>query len=85
LPEQLTVMDAHRWVDASAWRTAMAEGTLRVDASGLLRFDSAALGALLALRRKAQSEGGLLHIEQAPAALGALARAYGVIDLLPGL
>jgi len=53
-----------------------------VDASGLQRFDSAALAVLLECQRLAQGWGKGFAVRQAPAKLIELARLYGVDSVL---
>ena len=55
-----------------------------VDASGLQQLDSAALAVLLECRRLALEWGKTYTIRQAPDKLVALARLYGVDELLFG-
>ncbi len=59
-------------------------GVVTVDASGLAQLDSAALAVLLECRRLALSWGRALSVRGAPATLVALARLYGVDELLFG-
>jgi phospholipid transport system transporter-binding protein len=54
----------------------------RVDLSRLDPADSAALTVLFALRRRAKSERHKIVFEGVPAGLAALARVYGVEELL---
>jgi phospholipid transport system transporter-binding protein len=54
----------------------------RVDLSGLDLADSAALAVMFALRRRARSEHHKLAFEGVPTGLAALARVYGVEELL---
>jgi phospholipid transport system transporter-binding protein len=54
-----------------------------VDASGLVRFDSAALAMLLEFRRECLALGKQFSIRGLPSRLGDLAALYGVMDLLP--
>ena len=56
-----------------------------VNASGLSRFDSAALAVLLALRREALQLGKTFAIQGLPQRLADLARLYGIAELLPAL
>ena len=53
-----------------------------VDASAVAQFDSSALAVLLALRRTALGAGRQLEVQHLPAGLAAMARLYGVMDLL---
>ncbi len=54
-----------------------------VDATGLSRFDSAALAVLLEFRRESLALGKRFSILGMPARLGDLAALYGIIELLP--
>lgn len=54
-----------------------------VDATGLSRFDSAALAVLLEFRRECLALGKRFSILGMPARLGDLAGLYGIIELLP--
>ena len=56
-----------------------------VDASGLQQLDSAALAVLLECRRLALAWGRDFAVRQAPDELVALARLYGVDELLLGV
>lgn len=53
-----------------------------VDASGLSRFDSAALAVLLEFRRESLAVGKRFSILGLPAPLGDLANLYGIAELL---
>jgi phospholipid transport system transporter-binding protein len=53
-----------------------------VNASGLNRFDSAALAVLLGLRREALQLGKTFTLQGMPQRLGDLARLYGIAGLL---
>jgi len=53
-----------------------------VDASGLSRFDSAALAVLLEFRRETLAMGKRFSIRGLPSRLRDLATLYGIIDLL---
>lgn len=56
-----------------------------VDLSGLVHGDSSALAVLVALRRRAQAEGHVpLSFPGIPPMLDALARVYGVENVLNG-
>ena len=87
LPERLTLDDAPAALAglAQALRGEAGDGlaTAAVDASGLLRFDSAALAVLLECRRLAQAAGQGFAVHGAPPKLAALARLYGLDALLP--
>lgn len=54
-----------------------------VDATGLSRFDSAALAVLLEFRRECLALGKRFSILGLPTRLGDLASLYGIIELLP--
>jgi len=54
-----------------------------VDASGLGKFDSAALAVLLSLRREALALGKSFALKALPQRMGDLARLYGIAELLP--
>ena len=88
LPDKLTLDDAPAALAAlsQALRGEAGGGpatTATVDASGLLRFDSAALAVLLECRRLAQAAGKGFAVHGAPPKLAALARLYGLDALLP--
>lgn len=54
-----------------------------VDATGLSRFDSAALAVLLELRRETLAQGKRFSVRGLPARLADLASLYGIVELLP--
>ena len=85
LPATLTAREAR---DTLAMLTQALAGEpqsgVSVDASGLQQLDSAALAVLLECRRLALAWGKPFSIRQAPEKLAALARLYGVDDLLLG-
>ena len=88
LPDKLTLDDAPAALEAFAQALRGQAGggpaiTATVDASGLLRFDSAALAVLLECRRLAQSAGRGFAVHGAPPKLAELARLYGLDALLP--
>jgi phospholipid transport system transporter-binding protein len=82
VPTSLTMQDA----DASlpVGLAAITGGAAEIDLSRLERFDSAAMAALLAWRRAAQSAGICLRITGAPPGVQSLANLYGVSELLQG-
>jgi phospholipid transport system transporter-binding protein len=84
LPEGLTVREAGATLRmlAQALHREGSAGPVEIDASPLARFDSAALAVLLECRRQAQSFGRAFELRHAPDKLVALARLYGVEDLL---
>ncbi len=62
---------------------AAGQGVLRIDASALQNYDSATIALLLQAQRLAQAAGRSVEVAGAPAQLLALARLYGVDELLP--
>ena len=54
-----------------------------VDATGLSRFDSAALAVLLEFRRESLALGKRFSVCGLPVRLGDLATLYGIVELLP--
>ena len=83
LPAVLTMAEARATL-ARLEPEIAAQADPVVDASGLVTLDSAAVSVLLACRRAAAAAGKPLRIEGAPAKLAALARLYGVSELLFG-
>lgn len=84
LPATLTSHDARDAVRMLR-QAALAEssgGELLVDAGPLRHFDSAALAVLLELGRLASEKGRGFAVQAIPQKLGALARLYGVDELL---
>ena len=77
---QTTASDCLR--DLSAALPAQPAGVV-VDASGLGKFDSAALAVLLTLRREALGLGKSFSVSDLPQRMADLARLYGIADLLP--
>ena len=76
-------------LDNAAGVMAIADGiplpaSGRIDFGGLAPADSAALAAVMALRRRAAAEGRALRIDNLPPALESLAVVYGVDDLIRG-
>ena len=61
---------------------ARTQASLRVDASDLQQFDSSALAVLLTGLREAAQQQHALKVSGLPAKALALARVYGVQDLL---
>lgn len=59
------------------------EEVVVVDASQLVRFDSAALAVLLELRRGSLAVGKRFAVQSLPVRLGNLATLYGIADLVP--
>ena len=58
------------------------EGGVLIDASGLQQLDSAALAVLLECQRLARAWGKAFAVRHAPPKLTALAKLYGVDELL---
>lgn len=82
LPERLTMAEAGAVL--AALQAQPAGAALRVDASGLAAFDSAALAVLLHALRLARARGQGFELLGPPDSLCQLARLYGV-DALLGL
>ena len=57
-------------------------GEAVLDASALAQFDSSALAVILACRRAVQTRGAQLHIIGLPERAQALAKVYGLADLI---
>ena len=83
LPERLTLDDAPAALAALTAALPGTAGVATIDASGLQRFDSAALAVLLECRRLAQAAGRSFAVHGAPPKLAELARLYGLDALLP--
>ena len=81
LPAQLT-HDQAASVAQQLGALAKTQDSLRVDASGLQHFDSSALAVLLTGLREAAQHHKVLHVMGLPSKALALARVYGVQDLL---
>ncbi len=84
LPPSLTHLNADAL--AREYLTVMRADTgpiTLIDASELVQFDSCALSLLLTLVRNMKERNGVLQISGLPERAKALARVYGVIDLLP--
>ena len=78
----LTLDDAADVLRASEAMPLPANGA--VDFSGLTHADSAALAVMIALKRRATSEGRALTVHRMPASLHSLAVVYGVDNLIAG-
>ena len=76
----LTLTNAEAVLRASAALPLPASGI--VDVGGLRHADSAALAVLIALKRRAASEGARLAIVGVPQPLRSLAAVYGVDELI---
>jgi phospholipid transport system transporter-binding protein len=83
LPASLTARDANdtQRLLLQALKSAP-EGAVVVDASNLQHFDSAALAVLLECQRGADAWGKPFALRNAPPKLAALAKLYGVDELL---
>ncbi len=82
-PATLTHADATACVAHWVSQLPMGPGQVVVlDGSGLQRFDSSALSAVLALRRHLAGQGQTLALNGLPPRLTELATLYGVDDLL---
>ena len=81
MPALLTHAQANACVAAYAAHVGAGHGG-SVDASALQQFDSAALAVLLACRRLALERGQALQVVGLSTRLQALARLYGVHELL---
>ena len=85
LPATLTAREARDTLAMLSQALASEpQSGVSVDASGLQQLDSAALAVLLECRRLALAWGKPFAIRQAPEKLSALARLYGVDELLLG-
>ncbi|HEX5804675.1 MAG TPA: STAS domain-containing protein [Azospira sp.] len=82
LPATVTMREARAVVQALEPALGDGHGALVIDAGGLQTFDSAAIAALLELRRQAQAAGRTLQVSAAPATMVELAGLYGVAELL---
>ena len=85
LPAILTQAQAQSVSDALI-KTLLAnlahDGQAVLDASALTQFDSSALAVVLACRRAVLTHGQQLQVQGLPERAQALARVYGVTDLL---
>ena len=81
LPAHLT-HDQARAVATQVCNLASTLPALQIDASKLTQFDSSALAVLLAGLREAAQKKHVLKVTGLPAKALALARVYGVQDLL---
>ncbi len=82
LPASVTMAEARAAVQALEPTVGAHSGPLVIDASALTSFDSAAIAALLELRRQAQTRNRTLSVTGAPAPMVELAGLYGVAELL---
>jgi phospholipid transport system transporter-binding protein len=82
LPATVTMREARAAVHALEPAVGEGKGPLVIDAAALSSFDSAAIAALLELRRQARAAGRTLQVHAAPAPMVELAGLYGVAELL---
>ena len=76
----LTLDDAANVLEASRALPLPSNGV--VDFGGLMQADSSALAVMMALKRRATSEGRTLTMRELPGSLRSLAVVYGVENLL---
>ena len=79
----LTMNEARAVVEAGL--PLLAGGEVVIDLSQVTDADSSALAVLYAWQRAQKAAAGTLRVENAPAGLRSIARAYGVGDTLDGL
>lgn len=86
LPATLTAREARDALRllAQALKSEPDSGVV-IDASNLKQFDSSALAVLLECHRLAQGWGKGFAVRQAPPKLAALAKLYGIEELLMGI
>ena len=82
LPPQLTQSEAKACLRALQLELPAQAAAVVVDASALLRFDSAALAVLLELRRQSMAMSKSFAVAHMPTRLADLAALYGIGDLL---
>ena len=82
LSATVTMDEARAAVHALEPAVGEGQGPLVIDAGALQTFDSAAIAALLELRRQAKAAGRTLQVHGAPAPMVELAGLYGVAELL---
>ena len=86
LPKELTQSEATACLRMLVQGLRSQSGSdVVVDATGLSRFDSAALAVLLEFRRESLAVGKRFSIRGLPARLGDLATLYGIVELLPSV
>lgn len=83
LPAVLTHAEAEASLHMLLQGLASQQGPVLVDAGALQRFDSSALAVLLQCRRESMGQGRGFTVRGLPVRLRALARLYGVDQLLP--
>ena len=77
LPAVLTHREARACLQDWVQRLPV-QGTVKLDAAALQRFDSSALAVLLALQRAVLSRGSRLEVRHLPPQARQLARVYGI-------
>jgi phospholipid transport system transporter-binding protein len=85
LPALVTQAQAQSVADslvASLMAELAKDGQTTLDASALAKFDSSALAVILACRRAVLAQGAHLRIKGLPERAQALAKVYGLSDLL---
>jgi phospholipid transport system transporter-binding protein len=85
LPATLTMneaRDALAMLSQALRREPESETDVVIDASSLQHFDTAALAVLLECKRLAQAWGKGFSVRHTPAKLAALAKLYGVVELM---
>ncbi len=83
LPLEITHANARTCAHMLAQALRSHSDTVIADASGLQKFDSAALAVLLECRREAQIQGKSFSVRGLPQRLRTLAALYGIAQLLP--
>jgi phospholipid transport system transporter-binding protein len=83
LPTEITHGSARACAHMLVQALQKGEAVVVADATALQRFDSSALAVLLECRREAQVAGKTFSVRGLPERLRALARMYGVAELLP--
>lgn len=84
LPSELTQTQATHCLRALVQGLkSVVDKSVVLDASALVRFDSAALAVLLEFRRETLVLGKSLAVQGMPTGLANLATLYGVLELLP--
>jgi phospholipid transport system transporter-binding protein len=84
LPQRLTHQEASACL-AQLTRDLPTSGTVALDASALVQFDSSALAVLLACQRAALARGCTLQVLGLPHKAQQLAKVYGVAPWLQSL
>lgn len=82
VPVRLTQVQAGDCLASWLAQLPAAPAPVQLDATGLTHFDSAALAALLALRRAVLSREQVLEVVNIPPRLAELSHLYGVDELL---